>query len=1160
MQVPVLNRKTSPITRRAVLGVIVVILGTFGGLFAQSAPAKGPKVVHSFAQPLTAPKGITPDSVAKGVATMVGPLNSNQKLRLVIALAPPKLAEEAKFVEALRTKGTPEYGKFLTADQWNARFAPSAASEQAVVDWATSQGLTVTSRFPNRLLVDVEGSAAAIEQAFGLKLNNYMVEGKQRFSSDRDPVLPAHLLGVVQNVQGLNNMRALHPLRKNAVVPEYPMYTPGPAVGKPTVKQANATSKPPASISGKPRIKSSISNGSYDPTDIYSSQAYDVGALYGQSHCCNPFGNSGGSPIETTIAIATAGAQDWADIAGFQSNYSYLAYHMAQIPVDGTTVPCDPTNATCDSEGTMDAEWSMAMSNSFGSLFDTSTVLMYDGVDAGFGTFSDIYNRILSDNSSRVMSTSWGCQEGPSCYDQTDMNTVDAIFMQMTGQGWTLVGASGDQGATAGCGDALAVQFPTADPNMVAAGGTTMYLDSNGNFVSQSAWSGGPDGCGSNDGGSTGGESQYWAVPGYQSGLGLSGRGVPDLALNADWFNTPQNLYFGGFLQGNGGTSIVAPEIAGIFAQFNSYLLTLGNNCLNEGGPCAPMGGLLNPMVYYLALNPGYAAHYPFYDITSGCNNNDVTTFYDLGYYCAVTGWDHVTGWGSFNALQLAWGINTYRAGDFGNPNISFSGPATSHWYNTDQIVSWSVADVSGISGYSPNGIAGFTQQWDSDPGDVFSESTPGSGNSFYSGPQYPKATSGCLDFTGGSCAGSSGQGMHTVYVRAWDNSGFTSVAAYGPIGFDSIAPVTTASLSGPSTGGKFTGAVKVTLNKSDNASGVNSTVYKVDAGSFTNYSGPFTVPAVLGTHTVQFHSTDVAGNVEGTETKSFSIESPTSASLTSSLNPSVFGQNVTFKATVHASTGGTPTGTVTFKSGATVLGTANLAAGVASFTTHALAAGSDPITGVYNGSTKDIAATTPVLAQKVNKAGTTGKLTVAVNPTSYHQIVKLTATIKSNTTGTPSGTVLFKDGATTLGSGPLNTSGVANFTTLTLAVGVHHITVVYNGNADFTASTSPALTQTVKKSASTTTLTSSANPSKVGKPVTFTATVTPAFGGVPAGTVTFKDGATTIGSGTLNPTHQAKLTTTTLAAGTHHITAVYGGNVNYNTSTSASLAQVVNH
>jgi len=96
-----------------------------------------------------------------------------------------------------------------------------------------------------------------------------------------------------------------------------------------------------------------------------------------------------------------------------------------------------------------------------------------------------------------------------------------------------------------------------------------------------------------------------------------------------------------------------------------------------------------------------------------------------------------------------------------------------------------------------------------------------------------------------------------------------------------------------------------------------------------------------------------------------------------------------------------------------------------------------------------------------------------------------------------------------------------------------------------------------VKKAATTTGLVSSLNPSKKGQAVTFTATVAPGAG--PTGTVTFKDGSTTLGTATLNTTtHKAAITKTTLAVGTHSITAVYGGNTNFNASTSTVVKQVV--
>jgi hypothetical protein len=193
-----------------------------------------------------------------------------------------------------------------------------------------------------------------------------------------------------------------------------------------------------------------------------------------------------------------------------------------------------------------------------------------------------------------------------------------------------------------------------------------------------------------------------------------------------------------------------------------------------------------------------------------------------------------------------------------------------------------------------------------------------------------------------------------------------------------------------------------------------------------------------------------------------------------------------------------------------------------------------------------------------VDKANSTTTVTATPNPSQFGQAVILKATAKSDTTGTPTGTVTFKAGTTTLGTQNL-VAGVASLSVSTLAVGTHPITAVYAGNADFNTSTSAAVNLVVDKAKTTATLTSTPNPSNSGQSVTFTATITPAFGGNPSGTVTFKDGATTIGTGAVSATtHKATFATTKLAAGTHSITADYAGNANWLSSTSALLKQVV--
>src|SRR5262249_14610224 len=116
-----------------------------------------------------------------------------------------------------------------------------------------------------------------------------------------------------------------------------------------------------------------------------------------------------------------------------------------------------------------------------------------------------------------------------------------------------------------------------------------------------------------------------------------------------------------------------------------------------------------------------------------------------------------------------------------------------------------------------------------------------------------------------------------------------------------------------------------------------------------------------------------------------------------------------------------------------------------------------------------------------------------------------------------------------------------------------------YSGDTMFNGSTSAVYNQVVNPAPTSTTLTSSVNPSVYGQSVTFTATVTAGAGlGTPTGTVTFKDGGTAIGSGTLDAMGHATFTTTTLTVGSHSITAMYLGNTNLAPSTSAPLIQIV--
>ncbi len=281
-----------------------------------------------------------------------------------------------------------------------------------------------------------------------------------------------------------------------------------------------------------------------------------------------------------------------------------------------------------------------------------------------------------------------------------------------------------------------------------------------------------------------------------------------------------------------------------------------------------------------------------------------------------------------------------------------------------------------------------------------------------------------------------------------------------------------------------------------------------------------------------------------------------TTVALTSSANPSIYGNAVTFSATITSAVGAPPNGEpVSFMIGATVLGTAPLSSGTANFPISTLGVGTRAVKAVYGGDATFAPSTSTALHQSVAKAASTTVLVSSLNPSVFGQSVTFTATVAPQFSGTPTGRVTFMSGTTSLGTTVLS-GGVASYTTTKLAAGTLSITAEYDGNASFTSSTSTPLSQVVNQAGTTLTLVSSLNPSTYRQTVTFTATVTPQFGGTVAGTVTFTSDTGTLGTTGING-GLAKLTTSTLAKGEDTVTATYDGNSNFTTS-SASLTQTV--
>ncbi|MFI1155997.1 beta strand repeat-containing protein [Streptomyces sioyaensis] len=291
--------------------------------------------------------------------------------------------------------------------------------------------------------------------------------------------------------------------------------------------------------------------------------------------------------------------------------------------------------------------------------------------------------------------------------------------------------------------------------------------------------------------------------------------------------------------------------------------------------------------------------------------------------------------------------------------------------------------------------------------------------------------------------------------------------------------------------------------------------------------------------------------------------QAATTTAVTTSPDPSVFGESVTLSATVApVSPGaGTPTGTVTFVvTGGPTL-TATLSGGTASVNTTAIPVGTSTVTATYSGDgnfTGSVGSDT----QTVTQASTTTAVTTSPDPSVFGESVTLTATVAPVLpgAGTPTGTVTFVvTGGPTL-TAPL-VGGTASVTTSAIPVGVSTVTATYSGDGNFTGS-SGTDTQTVAPAATTTAVSSSPDPSVVGEPVTFTATVSPVppGAGTPTGTVTFvvTDGVTTVGlTGTLSGGTVSVSTNGLVTAGVYTVTATYTGDGNFTGSVGADTQTV---
>jgi kumamolisin len=302
----------------------------------------------------------------------------------------------------------------------------------------------------------------------------------------------------------------------------------------------------------------------------------------------------------STVGLLEFSAFKQSDINTYDSQFSLSPSTPTVVKAAGGT-----TDTSGQDEVDLDIEVVQAMAPG-------AAIKVYEAPNSDAGETA-VYAKMVSDNVP-VISISWGINEtGETSSNRTALNTD---FKEAAAQGQSVYAASGDDGSDDAGDGGTSVDFPAADPYVTGTGGTKLTTTSTGTYTKETGWTG-----------SGGGVSTLFATPSFQSTVNTgSKRTVPDVAADADP-NSGWAVYSGGSWGQIGGTSGAAPNWAAFTAVYNSEV-------------SVPFG-YANPTIYTLASSSSYAS--AFHDVTSGSN----------GAFSAATGYDKVTGWGSYNGAKF---------------------------------------------------------------------------------------------------------------------------------------------------------------------------------------------------------------------------------------------------------------------------------------------------------------------------------------------------------------------------------------------------------------------------------------------------------------------------------------------------------------------------
>jgi len=507
------------------------------------------------------------EAVTNGEAQPVGRLASGQimNLNLVLPLSDPDGLKS--FLSEVYDPSSASFHKFLTPTEFTAKFGPSQAQYDAVVQFAVSSGFTVTGGSRDAMDVQVRGPVSAVESAFHVHLRTYQhpTESRQFYAPDSEPT--TDLAFSLWHVSGLDNYSIPHRLLESRSD-----YAAAHGIDvKDVVSHATTGSGPSASFLGS------------DMRAAY----YGTGTLTGAGQ------NLGLFEYEGT---------DLADLTTYYKNVKQTNnVPVSVISTDGTSTSCVYTRAGGDCD---DTEQTLDMTQALGMAPGLASLVMYVG-----STDTAIIGAMTTHS---PLPTTIGCSWG---WTPADPSTLDPYFEKMAAQGQNFFAASGDSSTWSRRNEA----WPADDDYVVSVGGTDLITASAaGPWKSETAWvdSGG------------GISPDKIAIPSWQKLSGVINssnkgsttyRNGPDVSANANFTFYTCADQTACLANEYGGTSFAAPMWAAYIALVNQQLASQGKGTI----------GFINPTIYAQNVTSVYDTD--FHDITSGKSGSyTAVTGYDL--------------------------------------------------------------------------------------------------------------------------------------------------------------------------------------------------------------------------------------------------------------------------------------------------------------------------------------------------------------------------------------------------------------------------------------------------------------------------------------------------------------------------------------------------